>query len=64
MVKSSRQKEDQLLIQIKALIGFLETKAERVEKSQHGPVEVAELITKVDEVWSIFERREPRRGVK
>lgn len=62
MIKISRQKEDQLLGQIQAMIGYLEAKRERVERSDAGPVEVAELTLKIDEAWKVFERRGVRRG--
>lgn len=64
MVKSSRVKEDQLLVQINALIGHLEDKRVRVERSEAGPVEVAELTVKVDEVWEVLCRRQAKRGLK
>ena len=50
-------KEDEVLVQIGAMISFLEVKKERLEKDEAAPGEVAELAKKIEEAWDVLCRR-------
>jgi len=57
-----RSKEDEVLVQIAGLIGYLEEKRERIERGEAGPNEVAELTKKVEGAWQVLCRRAKERG--
>lgn len=54
--------KDGVYHQIKALIGHLEEKLEKVEKDEMSNQDLTEMAVKVEMMWTVLCRREKRRG--